>query len=83
MATVQEDVLAGLEGFSGQLLRPTDERYDETRSVHNGLIDRRPAAIARCRGTADVAAAVNAARQSGARDLDPRWWPQRRRQIGD
>ena len=65
MATVQEDALAGLEGFSGQLLQPADDGYDETRRVHNGMIDRRPALIARCRGTADVVTAVSAARQSG------------------
>ena len=54
MATIQEDALAGLEGFSGQLLQPADEEYDEARQIHNGMIDRRPALIARCRGTADV-----------------------------
>ena len=36
--------------------------YDEARRVHNGLIDKRPAIIARCRGTADVADAVKLAR---------------------
>ena len=34
--------------FSGQLLRPGEPVYDEARRVHNGLIDRRPALIARC-----------------------------------
>ncbi len=33
MAAVQEDVLAGLEGFSGQLLQPADEGYDEARQI--------------------------------------------------
>ena len=32
-----------------QLLEPGDDGYDEARRVHNGLIDRRPALIARCR----------------------------------
>ena len=58
MATVQEDLVAGLEGFSGQVLRSADAGYDEARRIHNGLIDKRPAIIARCLGTADVVAAV-------------------------
>ena len=49
--------------FSGQLLKPADQGYDEARKVHNGLIDKRPALIARCRGVADVVDAVNLARQ--------------------
>src|ERR1051326_402221 len=48
--------------FSGQLLQPTDAGYDEARRVHNRLIDKRPARIARCRGAADVADAVKLAR---------------------
>ena len=44
--------------FTGQLLRSSDPGYDDARRVHNGLIDKRPAIIARCRGTADVADAV-------------------------
>jgi FAD/FMN-containing dehydrogenase len=48
--------------FTGQLLQPSDPGYDEARRVHNGLIDKRPALIARCHGTADVADAVKLAR---------------------
>ena len=51
--------------FSGQVLHPGDAGYDETRQVHNGLIDKRPALIARCRGVADVVDAVNLARTLG------------------
>lgn len=50
---------------SGQVLEPEDARYDAARSVHNGLIDRRPAAIVRCRQTSDVVAALAAARHAG------------------
>lgn len=46
------------KSFSGVLLLPGDEGYDDARRVQNGLIDRRPAVIARCVGTADVADAV-------------------------
>jgi FAD/FMN-containing dehydrogenase len=38
----------------GELLLPDDETYDETRKVWNGMIDHRPALIARCAGAADV-----------------------------
>ena len=49
--------------FSGQLLQPLDAGYDDARRVHNGLVDKRPFLIARCRNTADVADAVNFARE--------------------
>ena len=39
--------------------------YEEVRKIHNGLIDRRPALIARCTGVADVSDAVNFARDNG------------------
>lgn len=48
--------------FTGQLLQPTDAGYDDARRVHNGLVDKRPALIARCQGVADVADAVKLAR---------------------
>src|SRR5262245_49617350 len=51
--------------FSGKLLKPTDPGYDETRRVHNGLVDKRPAVIARCFGVVDVVDAVNLARKLG------------------
>jgi FAD/FMN-containing dehydrogenase len=50
-------------GFSGQILQPTDAGYEETRKVHNGLVDKRPVLIVRCRGVADVVDAVNFARR--------------------
>ncbi len=46
----------------GEMLLTGDESYDETRKVFNGMIDKRPALIARCTGVADVIAAVNFAR---------------------
>ena len=47
--------------FRGELIRPGDEAYDQARRVFNGMIDRRPALIARPTGAADVMAAVNLA----------------------
>jgi FAD/FMN-containing dehydrogenase len=50
----------------GQLLEPTSPGYDQARLVWNGVIDRRPLAIARCHDVLDVIAAVTFA---GERDL--------------
>jgi FAD/FMN-containing dehydrogenase len=51
--------------LSGELIVPSDAGYDEARKVFNAMHDRRPAAIARCTSSADVAAAVNFARGHG------------------
>ncbi|MGB6008845.1 FAD-binding oxidoreductase [Castellaniella sp.] len=51
--------------FRGQLLRPSDPGYEDARKVHNGLVDKRPALIARCAGVADVAGALELARNLG------------------
>jgi FAD/FMN-containing dehydrogenase len=50
---------------SGSVLGPQDAAYDSARAVHNGLIDRRPALIVRCRTACDVAAALALARRAG------------------
>jgi len=57
------DDLAG--NFAGEILAGGDPGYDAARAVWNAMIDRRPALIALCRGTADVIAAVNHAREHG------------------
>jgi FAD/FMN-containing dehydrogenase len=48
----------------GELILPADARYDQARKVWNGMIDRRPALIARCTGAADVIQAVKFAREA-------------------
>jgi FAD/FMN-containing dehydrogenase len=53
------------EAFSGMVLAPGDPGYDDARRVHNRLIDKRPAVIARCLHTADVVDAVNLGRKEG------------------
>src|SRR5262249_43543940 len=50
------------DSLRGRLVRPGDGGYDEARKVWNGMINRRPALIARCAGVADVIAAVRFAR---------------------
>ena len=49
----------------GTLITPADAQYDDARRVYNGMIDRRPAAIARCADVADVIACVEFARSAG------------------
>ena len=59
------DVSALRAGFLGDLVGPGDAHYDAARAIWNGHIDRRPALIARCRGVADVMAAVRFSREQG------------------
>ncbi len=54
------DELASVLG--GTLVRPDDAVYDEARSVWNGMIDARPAAVARCTSTDDVRAVLRVVR---------------------
>jgi FAD/FMN-containing dehydrogenase len=54
-----QDFMAQLRG---ELIRPGDAGYDDARKVYNGMIDKRPALIARCVDVADVIGAVNFAR---------------------
>jgi len=49
--------------FRGALIRENDGGYEQARRVWNGLIDKRPAMVARCSGVADVVAGINLARE--------------------
>jgi hypothetical protein len=53
-----------IQGFRGRLIGPSDKEYDEARAMYNGMIDKRPKAIARCTDAADVMASVNFARDN-------------------
>jgi FAD/FMN-containing dehydrogenase len=63
---IDEGAVEDLTGrFRGEVVRTDDPTYEEHRRVWNGAIDRRPALIARCAGTADVIDAVRFGRSSG------------------
>src|SRR3954452_3820329 len=51
--------------ISGRVLAPGAPGYDDARAVHNGLVDKRPALIVRCRNADDVVAALALARDAG------------------
>src|SRR5271154_3098675 len=53
------------EKLRGPLLTPDAPGYDATRKVFNGMVDKRPALIARCTSSNDVVACVNFARDHG------------------
>ena len=57
------DVLAGLKmRLKGPVFALGDPGYEESRTVWNGMIDRKPAVVVRCLGVADVVACVQFAR---------------------
>ncbi len=67
MSTVSTPAQAArreLTGFGGRLIGPDDAEYDEARSVHNAMIDKRPALIARPATPDEVARMVAFARDN-------------------
>jgi len=58
----QEDIDRFRGTFKGQLIDREHAEYNEIRSIWNGMIDRKPALIARCRDENDVSSAVKFAR---------------------
>ena len=65
MADLAATVSDLAKAFTGELLLADHPSWDDARRVHNGLVDKRPRLIARCRGAADVADAVRMAREQG------------------
>jgi FAD/FMN-containing dehydrogenase len=49
--------------FHGEIIEPAHPNYDGARRVWNGMIDRRPALIARCADSEDVVSAIGFARE--------------------
>jgi FAD/FMN-containing dehydrogenase len=66
MTDMKSDVVDHFKAtLRGPLLQPGDPDYDDARTLWNAMVERRPAFIARCSGTADVLAAVAFARAHG------------------
>jgi FAD binding domain/Berberine and berberine like len=66
VATLSEDDIQALRlKLRGPVLTPNDQGYEDSRTVWNAMIDRRPALVARCLGVADVIASVQFARERG------------------
>ncbi|MFI5420948.1 MAG: FAD-binding oxidoreductase, partial [Nitrososphaerales archaeon] len=57
-ATVVEAANTLRSEFRGEIILPTDNSYEETRKIWNGMINKHPAIIARCLGTSDIIKAV-------------------------
>ena len=58
-STLDRNAIAELSArFSGALVLPGEAGYDDARKIHNGLIDKHPALIARCLGAPDVVDAI-------------------------
>ena len=61
---LKQDALNGLKiRLKGPLLLPGDAGFEESRTVWNAMIDRKPALAVRCLGVADVVACVRFARE--------------------
>ena len=52
-----------VDSVRGEVLQPSDDGYDDARTVWNGTVDKRPALIVRCTGPADVMQSVEFARE--------------------
>ena len=64
--TTNSDLAAALaERLAGEVIAPDHLEYEAARQVWNGMIDKRPATIARCADADDVATAVRFAAERG------------------
>lgn len=64
-AIAPEAVESLAAGLRGAVIRPDEPGYDTSRSLWNGMIDRRPGLVIRALGTGDIQTAVNFARDNG------------------
>ncbi|MBG7602692.1 MAG: FAD-binding oxidoreductase [Gammaproteobacteria bacterium] len=63
MKRLSEEAIETLQSqLRGEVILPDDPDYDEARTIWNAMIDKRPGAIARCSGVADVMQALQVAK---------------------
>jgi FAD/FMN-containing dehydrogenase len=69
--TIENNTLSAIEisalksfisGIRGEVLTPEHEHFEEERKVYNGMIDKYPALIVKCRNVTDVITSINFAR---------------------
>ena len=77
LGTLSFDELAA--AVRGELILPGAPGYDEARAVYNGMVDKHPAVIVRCRDVADVISLRRLRPGARRRDRRPRRRPQRGR----
>jgi hypothetical protein len=65
-ASLTDAARRDLAAFGDRLIGPGDSGYDDARAVHNAMINRHPALIARCLNPDEVARAIAVAREHGA-----------------
>jgi FAD/FMN-containing dehydrogenase len=64
MTQISSSMFESLQAaLRGSLLLPGESGYDTARALHNGMIDRRPAAIVRCAGVSDIKRAIDFGRR--------------------
>src|SRR6476469_10730436 len=63
IALGSENIDALRQTLRGNVCLPGEAGYDEARTIWNAMINRRPGAVVRCRGAADIVAAVRFARE--------------------
>ena len=65
-AATRAKIVDSLQGrFSGVIIEPGQDGYEQARQVWNAMVDKRPGLILTCTSTADVVAAVDVAREFG------------------
>jgi hypothetical protein len=65
---MQQEAVTQFKGqLRGELIEPTDARYEDARKVYNAMIRRKPRLIAMCVDVADVITSMHFARQQGLR----------------
>ena len=65
MSTSDQEFAEFANRLHGELIRPEYANYDEARRIWNGMIDRRPAVIVRCKDSDDVMRSIAFATDHG------------------